>query len=322
MEIHQLRYFVEVAHTASVSRAAERCKVAQPSLSQQLKKLEDSVGAKLFDRLTGNGGRGMLLTEAGKSLLPRAKRILAEVEAATRGDVGEGGGDMSLSVGAIPTMAPYLLPPALRRVERQWPHCQLNLREDLTENLLDAVASGELDCAIMSSHDPHDDIETDLLADEELVVIVPDDWPGKGGTGEISLGELKDKAAVSLEDVHCLGRQIEGFCATRRIKPKVICRTTQLQTVFEMVRLGVGVSIVPEMAVVGAVGGEEGKGGYQVLRLRQGRPKREIVAVWRRGRTRTRAALAFVQWVREALHKPPEATLKHRQALLKPAGTR
>lgn len=302
MEIHQLRYFVEVANTASVSKAAERCRVAQPSLSQQLKKLEESVGAKLFDRLTGNGGRGMMLTEAGKALLPRARRILAEIEAATR--IGGGGEEtMSLSVGAIPTMAPYVLPTALKRVEEQWPECTLTIREDLTEHLLEAVAAGELDCAVMSSHEEREEIESEVLGEEELVVVVPEDWPGKGGSGEISLGELKDKAAVSLEDVHCLGRQIEGFCTTRRVKPKVVCRTTQLQTVFEMVRLGVGVSIVPEMAVTGQGGRGKDRKDIRVLRVKQGKPKREIVVVWRRGRTRPPAAEAFAKWVREGLER-------------------
>src|SRR5690606_7005665 len=103
MELHQLRYFVAAAEAGSMSRAAERCRVAQPSLSQQIKKLERSVGAALFDRL----GRGVALTEAGRALLPRARRILVEVrdaEANLRRDLDEGRG--SVSIGAIPTMAP------------------------------------------------------------------------------------------------------------------------------------------------------------------------------------------------------------------------
>src|SRR5580692_2741122 len=115
MELHQLRYFVATAECGNVSRAAERCFVAQPSLSQQLKKLEQSLGTTLFDRL----GRGIALTDAGRALLPRARRILAEVrttEANLQQEAVDGPG--TLVVGAIPTVAPYLVPPALRSIRR------------------------------------------------------------------------------------------------------------------------------------------------------------------------------------------------------------
>ena len=146
MELHQLRYFVAIAEAGSVSRAAERCFVAQPSLSQQLKKLEQSLGATLFDRL----GRGIALTDAGRALLPRARRILAEVrttEANLQQEALDGPG--TLVVGAIPTVAPYLIPPALRSIRRAYPGCAVSVREDLTEQLVEALENNEIDCAIV-----------------------------------------------------------------------------------------------------------------------------------------------------------------------------
>ena len=158
MNLRQLGYFVAVAETGTMIRAAERCHVAQPSLSQQIKKLEASVGASLFDRL----GRGVALTDTGRALLPRARRILAEVreaEAHLGTDVDSGVG--SLAVGMIPTMAPYLLPHLLPRLRSEFPGCRITVREDLTEILADGVAHVELDLRDASRHalGSHDHVE-------------------------------------------------------------------------------------------------------------------------------------------------------------------
>src|SRR5207237_8860987 len=129
MELHQLRYFCAVVETGSFSRAAEQSHVSQPSLSQQILKLEDELGARLFDRL----GRSVRLTELGKTFLPRARAVLRELEAA-KGDVVEGkefiGG--SITVGVIPTVAPYLLPPRLTTFSRNFSQLRLTLLEDIT----------------------------------------------------------------------------------------------------------------------------------------------------------------------------------------------
>src|SRR5262245_23523731 len=141
MELHQLRYFVAVAQTGNFSRAAERCHVSQPSLSQQILKLEHRLGQPLFNRL----GRRAVLTDAGRLLLDRATAVLATVEDAERrlraSDTIHGG---RLAVGAIPTIAPYLLPHALESFVRRCPKVELIVREDVTTNLIQAVVEGEL----------------------------------------------------------------------------------------------------------------------------------------------------------------------------------
>src|SRR5262249_31952158 len=140
MELHQLRYFVAVAQTGNFSRAAERCHVSQPSLSQQILKLEHRLGQPLFNRL----GRPAVLTDAGRLLLDRATAILASLDDAERrllaGDEHQGG---RLAIGAIPTIAPYLLPPTLEGFVRACPNVELIIREDVTEHLLAAVVEGE-----------------------------------------------------------------------------------------------------------------------------------------------------------------------------------
>src|SRR6202050_2034093 len=169
MEIHQLRYFVAAAECGNISRAAERCHVAQPSLSQQLKKLESLLGVKLFDRV----GRGIAITDAGRALLPRARQILAQVRDAEANLQREAAGCQgTLIVGAIPTMAPYLLPPALEKFRSTYPDCQISVREDLTEQLAEALANNEIDCALVSTPLEDELLEIEVLAEEELLVAV------------------------------------------------------------------------------------------------------------------------------------------------------
>lgn len=294
MELHQIRYFLATAETGSVSRAAERCRVAQPSLSQQIRKLEDDLGVRLFDRQ----GRGMALTEAGRAMLPKARRILAEVRDVhehLRRDVADGHG--ALTVGAIPTMAPFLLPRAVQRVRKKLPECPVSIREGMTEAMVEALIANEVDVALVSTPLEHELIEVEVLGSEELVLAIPEKaMPEVGvpaGVREVRAGSLQDAPMVALEDAHCLGRQIEGFCTSRHVSPRVVCRTTQITTVLELVALGMGVAIVPEMAA--AACGEE---GCRFVRIRPNRPQRQIAAAWRRDRTRGAAAEVFVESVR------------------------
>lgn len=285
MELHQLRYFVATAECGNVSRAAERCFVAQPSLSQQLKKLEQELGTTLFDRL----GRGVALTDAGRALLPRARRILAEIretEANLKREAEDGPG--TLVVGAIPTMAPYLLPPALRALRRAYPTCPITVREDYSEALVGALENNEIDCAILST--PLDDVllDVDVIGQEELLVALPRRHPA-GERAELHISDLRGQPTVALADTHCLSRQIDHFCSTRHIASQVVCRTTQLSTITELVSLGLGLSLVPEMAAA-----TDRSDRCRYLRLRPGKPVRQIVVAWRKGRSRPVAAVRLI----------------------------
>lgn len=281
MELHQLRYFVAAAEAGSMSRAADRCRVAQPSLSQQIKRLEESLDVRLFDRL----GRGVALTDAGRALLPRARRILDDVESARSGlarDVEQGVGHFA--VGAIPTMAPFLLPGVLAGLRRELPSCDITVREDLTDNLIDMVVDQHLDAAIVSTPIDNESIQLDVVGRESMLVISPASGPLEH-VGEISLPDLRELPRVSLHEMHCLGQQISAFCSTRRVG-NVVCRTTQLATLMELVRLGLGVSIVPEMALPDSA-------HLRVARLKRGEPTREIAIATPSGVSRSKALEAF-----------------------------
>ncbi|MCC5787450.1 MAG: LysR family transcriptional regulator [Phycisphaerales bacterium] len=282
MELHQLRYFVAAAEAGSISRAAQRCRIAQPSLSQQIKKLEETLGAPLFDRM----GRGVALTDAGRALLPRARRILQEVQDTRDNldtDIERGSG--VLSIGAIPTIAPYLLPEALARFRTEFPDSTVSVREDLTEHLLEALADNELDVAIMSTPVEHELVEHEVIGSEPLVVVAPAGTPlcPTGADPGVTLSDLRSQPTVTLHEMHCLGQQISGFCADRGLARNITCRTTQLATVLEFVRLGMGVSIVPAMAARADTSPDR-----VYLRVKTRPPTREISLVRRAGRARSR----------------------------------
>ncbi len=272
MELHQLRYFVAIAETGSVSRAAVRSGIAQPSVSQQLQKLERSLKLQLFDRR----GRRMILTDAGRALLPRAKRILSEVnevESKLQGDLDAGVG--RLAIGAIPTIAPYILPETIRQVQKICPDCELVIREDLTQNLIEQLLDSEIDVALLATHPNHAMIETTPFGHEELVAAVPKSWP-VAVDGMIGLAELREAPAISLHEMHCLGQQVNVFCELRRLHPRIVCKTTQLSTILELVGLGLGVSLVPSMAARADVSRNR-----KYLRIRSQRPIRQLVVATR-----------------------------------------
>jgi LysR family hydrogen peroxide-inducible transcriptional activator len=295
MELHQLRYFVAAAETLSVTRAAERCRIAQPSLSQQIGRLERSLGTRLFDRL----GRGIALNDAGKALLPRARRILAEVretEANLQREAAEGaGGAASLAIGAIPTMAPYLLPAAIKALRANHPECEPSIRESFTENLIELLLENQLDCAIMSTPVEDDHLDVQVLGHEELVVAMPAAH-ALAKREQIGWGDLRAEPIVTLDEMHCLGKQIQGFCSVRSSATRVVCRTTQLATIFELVALGLGVSIVPEMAAA-----HHGTRRWRYAHLAQHKPIRQIAMVWRADRERPRLSISLAALIGQTL---------------------
>jgi LysR family hydrogen peroxide-inducible transcriptional activator len=208
----------------------------------------------------------------------------------------------TLVVGAIPTMAPYLLPPALEKFRLSYPDCQISVREDLTEQLAEALANNEIDCALVST--PLDDelLEIEVLADEELLVAVTARHAA-AGKSHLGIADLRGQPTITLADMHCLGRQIEGFCSARHLSRRVVCRTTQMLTILELVALGVGVSMIPEMAAAA-----DRSGRCRYLPLRPGKPTRQIAVAWRQGRTRPLAATRFIDLIRSNIRNRVHST--------------
>jgi LysR family hydrogen peroxide-inducible transcriptional activator len=246
MEIHQLEYFVAIVETGGFSRAAERCNVAQPSLSQQIKKLENEVGYLLFDRL----GRKVVLTDVGKMLLPRARTILGELQdirVELQTGIQEGYG--TLAVGFIPTVAPFVLPAVIRRFSREYPEATLEVHEDLTDNLVAKIIAAELDVGITSLPIKNKLIRTEELLTEPLLVAASQKHDIVNRAA-IRVKELDDFPFIALSEVHCLGEQVQSFCYQQDVDLNIVCHTAQLSTVQNCVALGLGVSLVPHALTI------------------------------------------------------------------------
>src|ERR1700730_17961070 len=245
MELHQLRYFCAVAETGSFSRAAEQSHVSQPSLSQQILKLEDELGARLFDRL----GRSVRLTELGKTFLPRARAVLRELEAA-KGDVDESkhsvGG--SLCIGVIPTIAPYLLPPHLSFFTRQFPQARLAVVEEITPVLLDRLRASSVDVGILALPIRGNEFETFAFLTERLFAALPKEHK-LARHSSLSLKDLRTEPFLLLRDGHCFRDTAIAACDRARLNPQIIFESGQFSSILSMVGAGMGVSIVPEMAI-------------------------------------------------------------------------
>ena len=290
MEIHQLMYFVAVAETGSFSRAAERCNVAQPSLSQQIMKLEAEIGEPLFERLK----RRTVLTQAGTRLLPRATAILAELYDIKRsvGQDTEAGRGL-LSVGFIPTIAPFVLPGVIRHFSHAFPHTRLDVHEKLTEEIVRDLIDGRLDVGITSMPIHNRLIRTQELLTEPLLV-------ASSRTHEliqraaIDVQELDDFPFIALSEVHCLGDQVQSFCYQQRLDLQIVCHTAQLSTLHNCIAMGLGVSLVPRAQ---ALSDQTGQVVYRSLS--DVIPERKIAAATHKQRLQSQLAQHFIQIVQQ-----------------------
>jgi len=288
MEMQQLRYVVAVARTGNFSRAAEQCHVAQPSLSQQVQKLEDELGERLFDRMN----REARLTSHGEEFLRRAVRILEEVDAAKREatdarDLLRG----TLMIGVLPTIAPYLLPDALAEFAGTFPGVEIVVQEDTTARLLKLALAYEIDFALASQPIRDERLEVRELFSEELLLALP---PGHPLTRKrsVAIGDLEHERLIVMKEGHCLGDQVLGFCDRHELKPKISFRSAQLETIQALVCSGLGISLIPAMAAR-----SEREDLPEYRSLQSPKPERKIVALWPKQRPPGRAATELLKMV-------------------------
>lgn len=245
MELQQLRYFCAVARTGSFTKAAEQEEVAQPSLSQQIHKLEAGIGAPLFERL----GRGVKLTKNGQALLPRALTILREVSAANakmndllQGTSGE------LRVGCIPTIMPFFLAPRLPEFIGRYPQVKVRLLEDTTVRLVERLQAGSLDVAVAALPIRNEDIVCSELFREELLLAVSQEHP-MANLPTVSLTQLKHERVLLLKEGHCFRDSVLTACHRARLELESAFESDQFASIFPLVASGYGVSLIPAMAI-------------------------------------------------------------------------
>jgi LysR family hydrogen peroxide-inducible transcriptional activator len=284
MEIHQLRYFVAVAEEGSFSQAAEREHVSQPSLSQQIQKLEDELNQKLFDRLP----RAVVLTEAGQRLLDYARQILSGIADARRSVAAveqEVAG--RLSVGAVPSIALYVLPRLIRRFQQRYPKVTFELFEDTTDKLAQRLEDGTLEVVLASGGDEPATLERYSLGDEPLLLLVPEKHR-LARKKRIRWSDVEGEKFLLLHEVHSLSKKVRELLATNELNPEVVLQGAQLVTIASMVAAGLGVTVIPKMMVE-----SEFTRGCVAVPFAPPVPTRELMLLRNPLRFESKAAAAF-----------------------------
>jgi LysR family hydrogen peroxide-inducible transcriptional activator len=294
MNLKDLKYLVALADTGHFGKAAERTFVSQPTLSAQLKKLEDYLGVKLVERQPKN----VQLTEVGKQVVVRARRMLDdgdEIIALARSNTDPFTGKLKL--GLIPTVGPYLLPRVMLKIRRALPNLGLMLYEYQTEPLLKRVRDGEIDVAILALPMAHDGMESRDLYHESFTVALPTGHP-LAAKPSVKVGDLKGQTLLLLEDGHCLRDQALEVCSRIDVREAEDFRATSLETLRQMVIAGLGITLLPEMAVEAPFNSQR---GLAIRPFAKPTPSRTIGAVWRKTSTRAAAIAAVCDVISETL---------------------
>ncbi len=291
MELHQLRYVCAVADTGTFSRAAERCGIAQPSLSQQILKLEEEVGAKLFDRL----GRGIRLTEAGRGFLPHARSVLEQIDLARTSISSTQAISGSVSLGAIPTVAPYLIPRYTVAFSKLHPDARLRIVEETTPVLIESLRDLSIDFALLALPLRHKDLNLVPVRTEPLLAALPETHP-LAGRASLALTELRGEPFVMLRDGHCFRDLSLQVCGSARVHPQIAFESGQFSSVLGMVAAGIGISLVPAMAV-------DRTTSCRFLRLKEHNASRTVVLASLRGRSFNGVQQALLSWIQAQSRK-------------------
>lgn len=272
LTLKQFRYFEALAREGHFGRAAEACAISQPALSMQIKELEETLGADLFER----SARQLRLTGFGEAFAMRVRDVLRSVDELSEfARVAQGNFLSQLRIGIIPTIAPYLLPKIIGNLTYQYPSLDIQIRETQTEKLMQELEAGRLDTAILAlpiSQASFSEIE---LFQEEFVLIRNQEDEAKPVPDIHKLHEMR---LLLLEEGHCFRDQALSFCNIKSGLPRDGLEGSSLSTLVQMVGAGIGVTLIPEMAVPV----ETRSAAVSVARFSEPKPKRTIGMIWRR----------------------------------------
>src|SRR5215471_15315482 len=286
IKLKDLRYLVAVADTRHFGRAADKCFVSQPTLSAQLKKLEDYLGVQLIERQP----KHVTLTEAGEQIVTRARRILeASDEVVTLARAHRDPLAGRLRVALLPTIGPYLLPRVSQPLRKTLPRLELRLYEYQTAQILEKLEAGEIDLGILALPVDIEGFETRELYTEPFTVAVPDQHR-LAKRDSVKIDDLDGETLLLLEDGHCLRDQALEVCSRAGTQEKQDFRATSLETLRQMVATGAGITLLPELAGRGAYGNAR---GVVIRPFTRPAPARHVGAVWRKTTAR-RAAIDAV----------------------------
>ncbi|MBS0516924.1 MAG: DNA-binding transcriptional regulator OxyR [Proteobacteria bacterium] len=292
MNLRDLSYLVSLAEHKHFGRAAQASFVSQPTLSTQIKKLEDELGVALVERTP----RKVLLTEAGREIVARAREVLTEIEqikAIARHTIDPESG--TLRLGIFPTLGPYLLPHVVPQASERFPRLELLLVEEKTDALLKLLREGRLDAAVLAEPIHDDQLHAEFLFEEPFLLAVPEHHElAKRKT--LKLDDLSDQSLLLLEDGHCLRDQALEVCELSGASEKSGFRATSLETLRQMVAANVGVTLLPTLAVKPPVARSE---NIHLVQFRGHAPSRRIAMFWRKSSALTPFLKKFVAVFRE-----------------------
>jgi LysR family hydrogen peroxide-inducible transcriptional activator len=307
LTLKQLRYFEALARHGHFGRAAESCAISQPALSMQIRELEETLGAALFER----GPRQVRLTSFGEEIALRARSILratdelSDLARAARGRLAG-----RLGLGIIPTIAPYLLPSVIGNLTRLHAGLDIHVRETLTPKLIQELAEGRLDAAIVALPVSEASFAEVALFSEEFVLVRPAEDAGKPAPNVETLRRMR---LLLLEEGHCFRDQALAFCNMHAALPRELLDASSLSTLVQMVSAGIGVTLIPQMAVPV----ETRSAAVAITRFRSPRPARTIGMVWRK----TNPIAPQLRQIAEVVRQAGEALFAQQPATPAP-GTR
>jgi LysR family hydrogen peroxide-inducible transcriptional activator len=296
LKLKDLRYLVAVADTRHFGQAAARCYVSQPTLSAQIKKLEEYLGVQLIERHP----RRIVLTEIGAQVVARARRIIeASDEIVTLAEMRRDPLAGRLRMALLPTVGPYLLPLVAPKIRKRLPRLELLLYEYQTGPMLEHLQAGDIDVGILALPVPSEGFNQRPLFDEPFVVAVPESHQ-LAKKRSVKPGDLNGETLLLLEDGHCLREQALEICSRVDAQEKQDFRATSLETLRQMVAAGSGITLLPQLASQGAYGNAR---GVATVPFTPPAPVRHVGALWRKTSARGPAIEAVCEVIAETAGK-------------------
>ncbi len=275
MNLRALQYLIALADVRHFSRAAERCHVSQPTLSTQIRKLEEELEVQLVERHP----RQVMLTPVGEEIVSRARTLIGEMEAiraiARRSHDPHSG---TVRIGIFPTLAPYFLPHVIPAIRKAFPRLTLRLYEEKTEDVLHMLAEGKLDAGLLALPLTADWLETRVLFEEPFVLAVPENHP-LASVPEVDMDDLADQELLLLEDGHCLREQALEVCQLTGAQEKLDFHATSMETLRHMVAANAGITLMPTLSIKPPLSNTE---NLVTRPFKSPGPKRTIAMVWRK----------------------------------------
>lgn len=299
MNVRALQYFVKLADVKHFSKAAEACFVSQPTLSTQIRKLEEELGVQLVERAP----RKVMLTPVGEEIAERARSVLNEIEqirAVARRNLNPAEG--TLRLGIFPTLAPYLLPHVIPTLRKKFPKLKLQIAEEKTDDILNMLHRGTLDAALLALPINDDGLRVKVLFQEPFVLATPEDHP-LAGKSLVTTEDLRGSELLLLEEGHCLREHALEVCSLAGASERVDFHATSMETLRQMVAADVGITLMPLLAVKPPIAETQ---NVVIRPFKKPCPSRTIALVWRK----TSALGSFFETLADPLGNLPKSLLK------------